>query len=155
MKPAREPASSCPKPCVSLKKPHESCSPLLVTLVGRKIAVVRHQLSLRNLPVQACDSRAQGFSPPLLARRQSSCPPPSPNLVSMSYGFSFRMVFFYLVTTDWISDISLFMGKMQSIKIRLHGRRGKRVAESFSRQKPRHARQKEGGLKILCDLPPV
>ena len=25
MKPAREPASSCPKPCASLKKPHESC----------------------------------------------------------------------------------------------------------------------------------
>ena len=36
--------------------------------------------SLRNLPVQACDSRAQGFSPPL-ARQRSSCPPPSPNLV--------------------------------------------------------------------------
>ena len=36
--------------------------------------------SLRNLPVQACDSRAQGFSPPL-ARRRSSFPPPSPNLV--------------------------------------------------------------------------
>ena len=31
MKPAREPASSRPKPCASLKKPHESCrSPLLV-----------------------------------------------------------------------------------------------------------------------------
>ena len=40
-------------------------------------------------------------------------------------------------------------------KIRLHGRRGKWMAESFSRQKSRHAPQKEGGLKILCDLPPV
>ena len=40
-------------------------------------------------------------------------------------------------------------------KIRLHGRRGKGMAESFSRQKARHAPQKEGGLKILCDLPPV
>ena len=40
-------------------------------------------------------------------------------------------------------------------KIRLHGRRGKGMAESFSRQKSRHAPQKEGGLKILCDLPPV
>ena len=40
-------------------------------------------------------------------------------------------------------------------KIRLHGRRGKGKAESFSRQKSRHAPQKEGGLKILCDLPPV
>ena len=44
------------------------------------MTVVRHQFSLRNLPVQACDSRAQGCSPPL-ARRRSSCPPPSPNLV--------------------------------------------------------------------------
>ena len=40
-------------------------------------------------------------------------------------------------------------------KIRLHGRRGKGTAESFSREKSRHAPQKEGGLKILCDLPPV
>ena len=32
-------------------------------------------------------------------------------------------------------------------KIRLHGRRGKGMAESFSRQKSRHAPQKEGGLK--------
>ena len=40
-------------------------------------------------------------------------------------------------------------------KIRLHGRRGKGIAESFSRQKSRHAPQKEGGLKILCDLPLV
>ena len=29
------------------------------------------------------------------------------------------------------------------------------MVESFSRQKSRHAPQKEGGLKILCDLPPV
>ena len=40
-------------------------------------------------------------------------------------------------------------------KIRLHGRRGKGMAESFWRQKSRHAPQKEGGLKFLCDLPPV
>ena len=40
-------------------------------------------------------------------------------------------------------------------KIRLHRRRGKGMAESFSRQKSRHAPQKEGGLKILCDLPLV
>ena len=40
-------------------------------------------------------------------------------------------------------------------KIRLHGRRGEGMAESFSRQKSRHAPQKEGGLKTLCDLPPV
>ena len=36
--------------------------------------------SLRIFPVRAFDSRAQGFSTPL-ARRRSSCPPPSPNLV--------------------------------------------------------------------------
>ena len=36
--------------------------------------------SLRSLPVHACDSCAQGLSP-RLARRRSSCPPPSPNLV--------------------------------------------------------------------------
>ena len=35
---------------------------------------------LRNLPVRAFDSRAQRFST-LLARRRSSCPPPSPSLV--------------------------------------------------------------------------
>ena len=40
-------------------------------------------------------------------------------------------------------------------KIRLHGRRGKGKAESFSREKLRHAPQKEGGWEILCDLPPV
>ena len=35
-------------------------------------------------------------------------------------------------------------------KIRLHGRRGKRTTESFSREKLRQAPQKEGG-EILCD----
>ena len=40
-------------------------------------------------------------------------------------------------------------------KIRLHGRRGEGMAESFSREKLRHAPQKEGGREILCDLPPV
>ena len=29
------------------------------------------------------------------------------------------------------------------------------MAESFSREKLRHAPQKEGGREILCDLPPV
>ena len=40
-------------------------------------------------------------------------------------------------------------------KIRLHGRRGKGKAESFSREKLMHAPQKVGGWKMLCDLPPV
>ena len=40
-------------------------------------------------------------------------------------------------------------------KIRLHGRRGKGMAEFFSREKLRQAPQKEGGWKILCCLLPV
>ena len=40
-------------------------------------------------------------------------------------------------------------------KIRLRGRRGKGKAEFFSREKLRYAPQKEGGWKILCDLPSV
>ena len=82
MKPAREPASSRPKPFASLKKPHEPC-PFAAPCGSRrkKMTVARHRsFSLRNLAVQACVSRAQGFSP-LLARRRSSCPPPSPNLM--------------------------------------------------------------------------
>ena len=39
-------------------------------------------------------------------------------------------------------------------KIRLHGRRGKGTAESFSREKFREAPQKEDG-EILYGLPPV
>ena len=52
----------------------------VLALVGRKQTVVRNQFFLRKLPVRAFDSRAQRFSTPL-ARRRSSCPPPSPNLV--------------------------------------------------------------------------
>ena len=84
MKPAREPASSQPSKallCILEKAPRiwpirPPCGPRR----KNKTAVVRHQLSLRNLAVRAFDFRAQGFSPPL-ARRRSSCPPPSPNLV--------------------------------------------------------------------------
>ena len=72
MKPARESASSRPKPCASLTKPHESC-PFAAPCGPRRKKNDRGQTS-------AFDSRAQGFSPPL-ARRRSSCPPPSPNLV--------------------------------------------------------------------------
>ena len=81
MKPARESASSRPKPCVSLKTSHKSC-PFAAPWGPRrnKKNVFRYQLSLKNLPVRAFDSCAQGFSTPL-ARRQSSCPASSPNLM--------------------------------------------------------------------------
>ena len=82
MKSAREPASSRPKPCASLKKSHESCpfARSLSAIVGRKQTVVRDQLSPQKPPVSAFASRAQGFSTPL-AHRRSTCPPPAPNLV--------------------------------------------------------------------------
>ena len=52
MKPAREPASSRPKPCASLKKPHESC---------------RGQAS--DIP-----SKTSRFKPVILAHRGSALP---------------------------------------------------------------------------------
>ena len=82
MKPAREPESSSSRPCASLKKPHESCQFAAPCGPRRKKndRGQRSQLSLRNLPARAFDSRAQGFSL-TLARQRSSYPPPSPNLV--------------------------------------------------------------------------
>ena len=80
MKPAREPTSSRPKPCASLKKPHASC-PFAAPCGPRRKKNGRWSeisFSLRNLPVCAFDSRAQGLSPPL-ARQRSSRPPPSPS----------------------------------------------------------------------------
>ena len=82
MKPAREPASSRPEPCATLKKPHESC-PFAAPCGPRRKKNDRGQRSAfpsETSPVRAFDSRAQEFSPPL-ARQRSSCPPPSPNLV--------------------------------------------------------------------------
>ena len=79
MKPAREPACSSPRPCVSSKKAHESC-PFAAPCGPRRKENDRGQRSAFHLPVCAFDSRAQRFSPPL-ARQRSSCPPPSPNLV--------------------------------------------------------------------------
>ena len=82
MKPAHEPASRRPNPCVFFEKPHESC-PFAAPCGPRRKKDDRGQTSVftfKNLPVRAFDSRPQGFSPPL-ARRRSSFPPPSPNLV--------------------------------------------------------------------------
>ena len=82
MKPAREPASSRPKPCASLKKPHESC-PFAAPCGPRRKKNDRDQRS-------AFPSETFRFKPVILAhrgsallcaRRRSSCPPPSPNLV--------------------------------------------------------------------------
>ena len=60
VKPARQPPSSRPKPCASLKKPHESC-PFAAPCCPRRKKKDRGQTSAfpRNLPVRAFDSRAQ------------------------------------------------------------------------------------------------
>ena len=95
--------------------------------------------------------------PPRLTRFSFFALPPPPSYDGFLFLFLFAprdcvlRVFFL-----FILDIK-FVGCTPSLvhKIRLHGRRGKGMAESFSRQKSRHAPQKEGGLKILCDLPPV
>ena len=81
MKPAREPASSRPKPCASLKKPDEFC-PFAAPCGPRRKKNDRGQIS-------AFPSETSRFKPvilahrslaPSLARQRSSCPPPSPNL---------------------------------------------------------------------------
>ena len=82
MKQAREPASSRSKAlCILEKAPR--ILPVRRSMwpsKEEKLPWSEISFSLRNLPVRAFDSCAQGFSPPL-ARQRSSCPPPSPNLV--------------------------------------------------------------------------
>ena len=82
MKPAREPASSRPKPCASLKKPHESCPFAAPCGLHRKKSD-RGQRS-------AFPSETSRFALSNLAHRGSALPwlvndraasPPSPNLV--------------------------------------------------------------------------
>ena len=51
-----------------------------LALLGRILAVVTNQFFFKNLPVLTFDLRGQGFRTPL-ARRRSSYPPSSPNLV--------------------------------------------------------------------------
>ena len=82
MRPAREPASSRPKQCASLKKPHESC-PFAAPRRPRRKKNDRGQRSA--FPSETSRFALsilvhKGFSPPL-ARQRSNCPPPSPNLV--------------------------------------------------------------------------
>ena len=54
---AREPASSHPKLCTSLKN-----APRILLVRRFSLALVEISFSLGNLPVRALDSRAQGFS---------------------------------------------------------------------------------------------
>ena len=77
MKPAHEPASSRPKPCASLKKPHESC-PFAAPCGPRRKKNDRGQRSA--FPSETSRFALSILSPPL-ARQRSSCPSPSPNLV--------------------------------------------------------------------------
>ena len=83
MKPAREPASSRSKSCAFLKKPHESC--LFAAPCGPRRK--KNDRSQTSAFFPAGTSRFtplilthRGSAPPL-ARRRSSCPLPSPNLV--------------------------------------------------------------------------
>ena len=66
MKPAREPASSHPKPCASLKKPHESC-PFAAPCGPRRKKKKRVQTS-------AFPSETSRFAPLILAHRGSALP---------------------------------------------------------------------------------
>ena len=66
MKPAREPASSRPKPCASLKKPHESC-PFAAPCGPRRKKNDRGQRS-------AFPSETSRFALPILAHRGSTLP---------------------------------------------------------------------------------
>ena len=81
MKPVREPTSSRPKPCASVRMPHESgpfASPSWPSWEeNRRWSEISFHIT--NLPVCAFDAPAQGFDTPL-DRQRSSYPPPSPNL---------------------------------------------------------------------------
>ena len=66
MKPAREPASSRPKPCAFLKKPHESC-PFAAPCGPRRKKNDRGQRS-------AFPSETSRFKPVILAHRGSALP---------------------------------------------------------------------------------
>ena len=66
MKPAREPASSRPKPCASLKKPHESC-PFAAPCGPRRKKNDLGQIS-------ASPSEISRFKPVILAHRGSALP---------------------------------------------------------------------------------
>ena len=66
MKPAREPASSRPKPCASLKKPHESCP------FAAPCGPPRKKKGRGQTP--ASPSEISRFAPLILAHRGSALP---------------------------------------------------------------------------------
>ena len=71
VKPAREPASSRPKPCSFLKNRRRNLArlPLAVGPRRKKTRPCSEvSFPLRNLPVRAFGSRAQGYSSPLTRR---------------------------------------------------------------------------------------
>ena len=66
MEPAREPASSRPRPCASLKKPHESC-PFTAPCAPCRKKNDRGQTS-------ACPLQTSRLAPSILAHRGSALP---------------------------------------------------------------------------------
>ena len=82
VKPARKPASICPKPCAPRKNALGFLSVRLPCwlLLEESSPWSEIRFPLGNLPVRALNYRTHAFSTSL-TRRQSSCRPPSPNLV--------------------------------------------------------------------------
>ena len=78
MKPAHELASSCPKPCASLKKPHESC-PLAAPCDPRRKKNDRGQRS-------AFPSETSRFALSILAHRGSA--PPGSSTIELPFAFT-------------------------------------------------------------------
>ena len=81
MKPAREPASSRPKPCASLKKPHESCPSVAPCGPRRKKNDDRGQTS-------AFPSETSWFKPVILAHRGSALPCPGSSMIELPSAFA-------------------------------------------------------------------
>ena len=81
VKPAREPASSRPKPCASLKKPHESCPFVAPCGPRRKKNDDRGQTS-------AFPSETSRFKPVILAHRGSALPCPGSSTIELPSAFA-------------------------------------------------------------------
>ena len=106
MKPAREPASSRPKPCASLKKPHESC-PFAAPCGPRRKKNDRGQRS-------AFPSETSRFALSILAQRGSALP----WLVNDRAALRLLTVFVILLRKIWtilVPIIALSMKKKKRI----------------------------------------